>query len=200
MLSFLRRKPLLTYVLIGLLTAGFLLIIWQDEERTIGTESADLRGPREPDSFIVNAVYRSYNSQGDLASRIESPRAEQFENDQYALMDEPRATVFEQETRLPWQIDARNGRYNLETELLRLEGDVEVLRENPGLAPSRMLTERLTLDNRQRIVQTDAPVTLLDYRGTTDAVGMEAWIDERVIEFKSQVEGKYVTNTTPDQP
>jgi lipopolysaccharide export system protein LptC len=200
MLALLRKKPALTYCLIGILLAFFILIIWQDEENSMSSDDTGLRGPREPDGFIVNALYRSYDVDGNLSSRIETERAEQFEGEQYALMDRPRGAVFEHETRLPWLISADDGRYDLKTEQLLLLGDVEVIRENPELAPSRLLTERLTLDNRERIVHTEAPVTLLDFRGTTDAVGMRAWIDERVIEFESQVEGEYVTENIGEKP
>lgn len=193
MFVLLRRYPPLTYALIGVLGAFFILILWQNEESPVGASVTDLRGPREPDGFIVNAVYRSYDAGGNLSSRIETERAEQFEGEAYALMEQPVATIFEQKTGLPWLISADDGRYDLGTEQLLLMGNVEVLRENPGLAPSRMLTERLTLDNQERIVHTEAPVTLLDFRGTTDAVGMRGWIDERAIEFESQVEGEYVT-------
>lgn len=194
MLSILRRRPALNYALIGLLGAVFLLMIWQDEESSGAGSTADLRGPREPDGFIVNAVYRAYDQTGQLSSRIESARAEQFEDEQYALMENPESAVFEKETRIPWNITAEAGRYDLNTELLLLSGNVRVVRSNPGMAPSQLLSERLTLDNLNRIVHTEAPVTLLDYRGTTDAVGMRAWIDDRIIEFQSQVEGEYVTD------
>lgn len=193
MFSVLRKKPILTYCLIGLLAAVLLFIVWQDEEGNMGTGAADLRGPREPDGFIVNGTYRAYGADGNLSSRIETVRAEQFEGEQYAMLEEPRGAVFEQKTRLPWLISASDGRYDLESEQLLLSGDVEVLRENPGIAPSRLLSESLTLDNRQRIVHTEAPVTLLDFRGITEAVGMKAWVDQRIIEFESQVEGEYVT-------
>lgn len=193
MLGLLRRKPALTYFLIGLLAALFVLMVWENEEATLDPDAAELRGPREPDGFIVNAIYRAYGNDGNLSSRIESRRAEQFEGEQYALMEAPRGAVFEQETRRPWLISANDGRYDLNTEQLQLFGDVEIVRENPGMASSRVLSERLTLDNQQRIVHTEAPVTILDFRGTTEAVGMRGWIDERVIELESQVEGNYDT-------
>lgn len=200
MFALLRKRPALTYALIGILGAVFLFIVWQDEESAIGKDRVDLRGPREPDGFIVNAVYRAYDVDGNLSSRIESERAEQFEGDQYALMEKPGGAVFERETRVPWVISAQNGRYDLASEQLLLLGDVEVVRENPGMVPSQLLTERLTLDNQRRIVQTEAPVTLLDFRGATDAVGMQGWIDERVIELKSQVEGEYATENINEKP
>lgn len=196
----LSKKPALTYSLIGLLTALLLYIVWQDEEGGSPTDSAELRGPREPDGFIVNGVYRAYGSDGALSSRIETVRGEQFEGDQYAQLAQPRGAVFEKETGLPWLISASDGRYDLESEQLLLVGAVEIVRDNPGLAPSRLLSERLTLDNRQRIVHTEAPVTLLDFRGTTDAVGMRAWVDQRVIEFESQVEGHYVIENLKKTP
>lgn len=200
MLRFLRQKPALTYALIGLLGAVFILIVWQDEESG-GIESAsDLRGPREPDGFIVNAVYSAFDQSGQLSSRIATERAEQFDDEQYALMENPRSAVFEQESGIPWTITAEKGRYDLATELLLLSGDVRVVRTNSGLAPSQLLSESLTLDNLNRIVHTEAPVTLLDYRGTTDAIGMRAWVDERVIEFESQVEGEYVIDNIKQKP
>ena len=64
-----------------------------------------------------------------------------------------------------------------------------------GSTESQLKTESLTLDNKQRIVHTDAPVVMTDPSGVTRATGMKAWIDERIVELNSQVEGQYESSS-----
>jgi len=58
---------------------------------------------------------------------------------------------------------------------------------------TRLTTDTLTLDNRDGTVYTDDPVTIKEPFGTTEAVGMKAWVDERILELNSRVEGAYET-------
>ena len=80
--------------------------------------------------------------------------------------------------------------------LLRLEQDVVVRRTLANGREGTLVTDRLTLDNGERIVHTDAPVRLTDQFSVTEAVGMKAWIDDRILELRSQVESVY----EPDKP
>ncbi len=54
-----------------------------------------------------------------------------------------------------------------------------------------LTTSTLTLNNAERTVYTDAPVKLTDSFSLTRATGMKAWIDDRILELDSQVEGRY---------
>lgn len=191
--------PVVRYAFIGILTAVLLFLLWRSDEPPRSDAEADLRGPREPDAFIVKGTFRAFDSEGRLSSRFFSERAEQFDDTEAALMIEPGGALFEAATGYPWIVSGETGQYDMEAEKLTLIGDVELVREHKELPPAHMYTSRITLDNRKRIVHTDAPIRLEDYRGVTTATGMHAWIDERVMELKDNVEGTYETAPTLEQ-
>lgn len=183
------ERPTLRYLALLVVATVLGLVIWQGAEQ--GGQGPQSSGTREPESFANNAVYRSYDAQGQLSSILRSPRVEQFSDSDVAHMSTPRGTVFSKQSHQPWLLQAEQGTYNSQTDKLHLEGHVLITRPSPGQMPTQMHTPRLTLDNAQRIVHTDAPVTINGPQGTTHAVGMKAWINQRVLELLSQVNGTY---------
>ncbi|WP_317848206.1 LPS export ABC transporter periplasmic protein LptC [Marinobacter sp. F4216] len=187
------RPWLRTLALIATIGATIFLL-WRSDEPTMSSDDrADLRGTREPDGFVVNGSYTSYNESGELEIQFTSPRIEQFEEGNLATVEAPKANIFgEQGDTSPWQIEAENGSLLQNEGILYLTGNVRVFQQL-GERDITLTTESLTLDNDLGIVYTDAPVTIADKTGVTRANGMQAWIDKRIVELKSQVEGRYET-------
>lgn len=181
----------LRYLGIAVLSAVLIALLWQSDEKRDLDPAAQLRGPQEPDSFVVNGEYRSFAETGKVSTIVSSPRVEQFDNQELAHMEAPRARLIDVNTGTPWTARANEGRYQLDKDVIELSGDVVITRILPSGEEGQLETERLTLDNNERIVHTDAPVVLTDPRGVTRATGMQAWIDKRIVELKSQVEGQY---------
>ncbi|GHD54036.1 lipopolysaccharide export system protein LptC [Marinobacter persicus] len=181
-----------TLALIAVIAAT-LFLMWQSEERDTGNPEAEqLRGPSEPDSFVVDSHYRAFDEQGRLEIRLTSPRIEQFENDNRAELQAPIARVFSEQSPEPWIIEADEGSLLQARGLLHLNGNVLVTRTAPA-GETTLATEALTLNDNDSTVYTDQPVTINEPYGTTRATGMKAWIDERILELNSQVEGRYET-------
>ncbi len=166
-------------------------LLWRSDEAREPEDVRNLRGPSEPDSFVVNGRYLSFDERGQLVATIESPRIEQFESRRAATMIAPTATVHDEESGAPWTLTAAAGEFFEDRNVLRLEQDVVVRRTLASGREGTLTTDRLTLDNTDRIAFTDAPVVLTDQVSVTRAVGMKAWIDERIVELQSQVEGVY---------
>ena len=93
----------------------------------------------------------------------------------------------------PWQVQANKGQFMEADDLVHLTGDVRVSQQAQGGRPLTLTTSTLTLDNTERTVYTDAPVELTDSFSLTRATGMKAWIDDRILELDSDVEGRYET-------
>ncbi|GAA3570343.1 LPS export ABC transporter periplasmic protein LptC [Marinobacter xestospongiae] len=186
---------------LALLTCALVLasLLWRSDQPPEPLQAEGLRGPSEPDGFVINGDYRSFDSNGDLAIRLSSPRIEQFETSERATLVEPEAILQDQPSDSPWQLTARRGDFHQATGQLSLNGNVVVTRPLQDGQAATLSTEHLTLDNRSRTVHTNAPVTLTDAFGTTRATGMTAWIDDRVLELTSKVEGHYepAPNPTP---
>ena len=181
-----------TLALIAVIAAT-LFLMWQSEERDLSNPQAEqLRGPSEPDSFVVGSRYRAWDEEGHLEIQLTSPRIEQFENDNRATLEKPVARVFPQQRPQPWIIKADEGSL-LQTEgLLHLTRNVVITRRSDD-SEATLTTSALTLDNNEGTVYTDQPVTITEPFGVTRATGMKAWIDQRILELNSQVDGQYET-------
>ncbi|WP_111495743.1 LPS export ABC transporter periplasmic protein LptC [Marinobacter bohaiensis] len=181
----------LRYVAIAVLAAVLIDLLWQSDEKSPDNTAEQLRGPDEPDSFVVNGAYQAYDEEGNVSVTITSPRIEQFDEQNRAHMQEPRATLIDAKSGIPWKVSAEEGNYLLERDVIDLTGNVVISRILESGKQGKLETPHLTLDNDKRIVHTDAPVILTDARGVTRATGMKAWIDKRIVKLQSQVEGQY---------
>ncbi|QSP96590.1 LPS export ABC transporter periplasmic protein LptC [Marinobacter salinisoli] len=189
----LENRPWLRSLALIATVGATLFLLWRSDERPPSADDrAELRGNREPDGFVVNGSYTSYNEAGELEIQFTSPRIEQFEEGNLATVEAPKANIFSEQAGSPWQIEAEDGSLLQNEGILYLTGNVRVFQQL-GERETVLTTESLTLDNDLGIVYTEAPVTIADKIGVTRSKGMKAWIDERIVELKSQVEGRYET-------
>lgn len=187
------ERPGIRSLVLAALVAATAFLLWRsDEPPPLPQEAAALRGPAEPDNFIIDGHYRAYDEQGRLHIDIVSSRIEQFEQGQLATMVSPLAHIDGSGETAPWTISAEHGSLLQNENLLYLTGQVEIIRRAGG-QESRLTTTELTLDSDQSIAYTDAPVEITDNYGRTRATGMKAWIDKRILELNSHVEGRYET-------
>lgn len=185
--------------MLGLIATVLVLFVmlWHNEEPATSDEAAALRGTAEPDAFVSGGRYLSFSATGQLTSRIESQRIEQFESEQVIRMQQPRATLFGEADDASWELEAQQGEFLEARDLIHLTGDVRIIRlaDQRGAVsppePMSLLTEALTLNSKERTVYTSEPVTITDALGVTRATGMKAWIDPRILELNAQVEGRY---------
>lgn len=187
------RSPKLRLLALAGTVVALFAILWQSDEPTMPMDAAELRGEAEPDSFVVGGQYLSFSEAGQLATRIRSQRIEQFESDNLTRMQEPRATLFGQSDDASWEVEAEKGEFLQAQDLMHLTGDVRIARLADERGPMSLSTQSLTLNNDEQTIYTDEPVEISDALGITRAVGMKAWIDDRILELNAQVEGRYET-------
>ncbi|MGM0569681.1 LPS export ABC transporter periplasmic protein LptC [Marinobacter sp.] len=179
----------------GLAIAALVLgyLIWQsDDPRSVDTDAIALRGETEPDTFVNQGVFRSFDRSGQPEIVLTSPRTEQFDDRKEALLEAPDGTLYDHDAGLRWLITANSGLYDMAAEIMDLEGDVEVIRRGEG-GDAVLLTEYLRIDNASRTATTDRPVTLTSPGQVTHARGLTGWLDDRVLELENSVEGTYET-------
>lgn len=190
----LTNRPRLRMLALACTIAVTMFLLWQGNEppATSYSDARQLRGDAEPDGFVVNGSYTSYDENGKRKIVFTSPRIEQFEDGNVANMESPRAVLASDTGEGPWVLNANKGSLQQNDDLLYLTGNVRVVR-TIGEREATLNTESLTLDNNKGTVYTDDQVSITDSVGTTRAKGMKAWIDERILELNSQVEGRYET-------
>lgn len=187
------RNPRLRTLALMVTVIALITVLWQSDEPAEPADAAALRGESEPDAFVVGGQFLSFDETGRLRTKVQSRRVEQFEADQLTRMQEPRATLVGGTGEATWQAEARNGQMQQDQELMELTGDVRIVRLAESSAPLSLSTETLTLNNVDRTIYTDKPVTITDPLGITRSTGMKAWIDDRILELNAEVEGRYET-------
>lgn len=179
----------------GLLLAAVVLgfLLWRsDDPRTADTDAIELRGATEPDTFVNEGTFRSFDENGRPDIVMTSPRTEQFDDRREVVLETPDGTVYDHEADLRWLISADHGLYTMASDVVELEDNVRVVREVEG-GEAVLLTDYLHIDNAARKATTDRPVRLTSPGSITNARGMTGWFDERVLELENSVEGIYET-------
>lgn len=188
-----RSKRRITALALAATVTATVFLLWQSDEPVSTRDTAsELRGPAEPDGFVIGGQYRAWDEQGNLQIDLKSPRIEQFEATDTAHLDTPRARLFSEGSPEPWLIESNEGSLQQNNEMLELMGNVRLTRQSKG-REAILETGALTLDNSNGTVYTDQPVTITEPFGVTRSTGMKAWINERILELNSRVEGQYET-------
>lgn len=191
----LMNRPGLRMVALAITLAAAFFLLWQSGEPPASSysDAQQLRGDTEPDGFVINGRYTSYDETGHRKIFFTSPRIEQFEEGNLATMEFPSAKLFSNtEEGEPWIVNAEQGNLRQSEDVLHLLGNVRVVR-TIGDRKATLATESLTLENSQGTIYTDDPVEITEPAGVTHATGMKGWIDERILELNSQVKGRYET-------
>jgi lipopolysaccharide export system protein LptC len=195
LISFLtfENRPRLRALALGCTIAVALYLLWHsDEPKEAASDAVELRGTGEPDGFVINGSYTGYSETGQVKIHFNSPRIEQFEDSDIAIIKSPHAELHGEPGALPWIVNADSGRFQQADNLLYLRDNVRIVRDT-GNRKATLTTTSLTLDNNAGTVYTNAPVEITDQIGVTRATGMKAWVNTRILELNSKVEGRYET-------
>src|SRR5690554_7027253 len=100
-------KPWLRTLALAATVAATIYLMWQSGEPPVpDPEAAQLRGPAEPDGFVVAPDNRAWNEQGTLELPITSPRIDELDQDSSAGLSDRRAGLSGGGGAEPWIIEA----------------------------------------------------------------------------------------------
>lgn len=185
------RNPKFRALALAVTVIALITLLWRSDEPATPIDATALRGESEPDSFVMGGQFLSFDESGQLISRFESQRVEQFEDEQLTRMQKPSALFYGKNGEASWLGQADEGRFLQNDEVAHLTGNVQITRQTADLKPLTLKTVELTLNNSNRTLYTDTNVEITDALGVTRAQGMKVWIDNRILELNAQVEGRY---------
>ena len=168
-------------VLYAVLTPNTPVSLFQEESLLID----------EPDAFVTNAIYRTFDVKGNLTSVLHSERAKHFPDTDIGFLTKPDLQLY-QEGESNWHATSEEGQFDVKNDHLVLSGNVTILGEDRKGTPFTMTTDKLNYANKSDFIETDLPVKIVSVDSEITAIGMTANLTEKKINLLSKVKGHYV--------
>ena len=159
---------------------------------TLGLGQPIPRGNPEPQERLIGTYLNQaeivrFDETGRQQETLTVSRAQQYANTNVSHLQNILASSASSAEH-PWQLQAQQGEYYHDTEILELHDNVIVDDlENGG----QLMTEKLILKPNLHLALTDAAVTLSGSHTTTTAVGMQANWDKQHVVLHHDVETHY---------
>ncbi|MEM8984426.1 MAG: LPS export ABC transporter periplasmic protein LptC [Pseudomonadota bacterium] len=162
----------------------------------IATDSDD-GGDIRVDNDLVNSGYymldaeiRGFGTDGNYLYRLQANEiAEDLDTGIVRLLGVD--LKYRDDADVPWRLTAKTGELTPDGMRLELVGDVQASNVD-GSVPTTLRTSSLTVDPQRYELSTDARVDLRVGERSISATGMLAFLNEDRIEFRSNVNGKFL--------
>ena len=144
-------------VLVFVLGIGAIAVGWVYESRLRTTiERADLIIPDNIDYYLTNLHYRVMNTDGNIDYEFNSPRLEHYPRNDVSVIEVPSLKIFGD--RDHWQVDATNGEFVHQDNILHLRNQVVMQRR--GNNPMQMYGESISFAPDRDLVTSDAKISM----------------------------------------
>lgn len=147
-----------------------------------------LPDPEAPkaDSFMSESITRRFDEQGELTYLLNAERTDFFmEANRYLLQKPEMEMIGDDHSR--HRARSNQGTVLSGGEEIRLEGDVLIWQYEPTPDAYEMRTSLLYLYPETHYAETERPVEILSDQGTTDGVGLRAYLNEQRFEILNNV-------------
>ena len=144
-------------VLVIILGIAASVLGWVYESRLRSQDDkADLIIPDNIDYFLTNLHYREMNTEGTLDFEFNSPRLEHYPGTDVSNIEVPSMQIYRAADH--WLVDALNGEFLHQENLLRLRNQVVIQRQ--GDNPFQMYTESIRFEPDLDLVTSEAKVLM----------------------------------------
>jgi lipopolysaccharide export system protein LptC len=162
-----------------------------------------------PDSFMQEVNFTRYDAQGIWESRFYTPHTVHYPKQNTAIIDRPRLTSRggaaqadaantphpKEEDNLIWVITAQHGNSQDDGKIIYLTGQVQIQRiDQTTKKTATMSTSALTAYPKQKYLETDQPVRIVQPGSTIDSVGFTANLNSGDIHLLSKTDSTYVAS------
>lgn len=183
-----RRNLLLTFLL--LLSLGF--SAWLIQQTTASQTIATNNQPDTPDSFMIEATYLRMDVNGNVDTKIYTPKLLHYRKNDASEFVHPEIVIFNKDNRMPWQVTAEQGKSEHGTTQIVLWDNVKIHQNaGPNNREITILTPALTVYPEPQTAETDKPVTITQPGTVIKSVGLRADMKKGQVQLLSQATGVY---------
>lgn len=182
------NRNLIALLVLIALFAAFSTWLNINLEPTLATDGKE---ERRPDYYADTLKIVSYDSQGRISYRLETPSMLHFGEGVMELA-EPRLWQYTPDSS-PLIIQGKKAQLNEDQNKLFLPGEVKIKRDAKGATQNLFITTRdLHYDIAGSYAETDQPIRVESGADWLTAIGVQAWFGESArIKLLHQVEGQY---------
>lgn len=166
---------------------SFWWLLGQDDE----SKELAADGPRLPDSYFEGLEIVSHDTSGNAVSRLQAARARHYPDDPQVYLEQLRSTGLDATD--SWVLEASQGAFNPDNDILDARGDVRLLRESSGddTLPVILRTDQLRFDAKNEVATTSAQVRITQGKSLVQGDGLYADLANDYMEIPAEVTARY---------
>lgn len=146
-----------------------------------------------PDAYATDVWLVNTNESGHVEYTVKAKHYTHYPQNNYSLFANPVVTIQSNRAQpeSPWLITAEQGEAYASNDRIRLDGHVQAQQ-----ATTLLMTDHITIHQKQDRAETDAHVTMQTPDGLLEADGLSATLSTKYIKLLSHVKGQYVSQTS----
>lgn len=184
----LRRILPVLLVLIAGISSMFLWRIYSVQP------APELTGPPRSDYFLVDFELVALDSDGEEAFRVTGPRLSRHPWLGTVTIDAPHFEFPMQDGNPSWEARSEQAWSSANAREIQLQGDVLFTGNDPrNGTPMEFRTEQLVIRPKQRLAETDAPVSFHSPHSILEGRGLQVDLQASRFQLLHEVKGRYET-------
>jgi lipopolysaccharide export system protein LptC len=163
--------------------------LWQqiDDDRT----SSQARVGHDPDYYLVEMIRRTMNREGGLQNVLSAEQVFHYPDDDTTELAHPHMEIYNGGEN-PWQVVAEHGLVKAGSEVIFLQGRVEIWRvDKQGRREFEILTSELRVFPRVQYAETDNAATIKGPSTVTKTRGFRANFEHNRLELLERVRTRH---------
>lgn len=151
---------------------------------------------KTPDAFMKDAVYMSFDEEGNLHNKISTKKMVHYAYDNMSNFIKP-DIIFFASNRAPWYVSADNGQSKDGIDVVNLSNNVKIY--EPASKTNHELTittSNLIIFPKLKTVKTSEPITIIQPGTIVNAVGLNADLKKGEVVLLSHAQGIFETSNS----
>ncbi|GLS83399.1 LPS export ABC transporter periplasmic protein LptC [Paraferrimonas haliotis] len=181
------RVTIITLLMFAIATG----LYWQVQQKRAADQSSADDGTYQPDFVATELNSRVYDEAGNLSSRVHADSMEHYQALNLTIFGAPRYNVFPNEGGSQWQLSAKTGTLNNDTQNVLLEEGVLIEAISPNEPIKNITTSYLEVDLNSMIMTSNKALFVEGDDFDLTGVGLFADLNENKVNLLKQVEGTY---------